>query len=106
MTGPTLKIHIDSDAIPKAKSTASLIPKHWEKEVKETLDRDTRLGVLGKTPIGAPSTWVHRIVNVVAKADGICRKVVDHSPLNKHCVRETHHVKPPFIQVCEISANT
>ena len=105
MTGPPLKIHIDPDAIPKAISTASPIPKHWEKAVKETLDRDTRLGVLGKTPVGVPSTWVHRMV-VVAKADGSCRRVVDLSPLNKYCVRETHHVKPPFIQVCEIPANT
>ena len=56
------------------------------------MDRDIRLGVLGKTPVGIPSTWVHCIV-VVAKADGSCRRVV-------------HHVKPPFIQVCEIPANT
>ena len=69
------------------------------------MDRDIRLGVLGKTPVGVPSTWVHRMV-VVAKADGSCRRVVDLSPLNKYCVRETHHVKPPFIQVREIPANT
>ena len=75
MTAPPLKTHTDPDAIPKAISTASPIPKHWEKEVKETLDRDTRLGVLGKTPVGVPSTWVHRMV-VVAKADGSYRRVV------------------------------
>ena len=95
MTGPPLKIHIKPDAIPKAISTASPIPKHGENEVKETLDRDIRLGVLGKTPVGVPSTWVHRMV-VVAKADGSCRRVVDLSPLNKYCVRETHHVKQGF----------
>ena len=57
------------------------------------------------TPVGVPSTWVHHMV-VVAKADGTCRRVVNLSPLNKYCVRETHHVKPPFIQVCVIPANT
>jgi len=43
---------------------------------------------------------------VVAKADGSCRRIVDLSLLIKYCVRETHHVKPPLIQVCEIPANT
>ena len=105
MTCLPLKIYIDPDDIPRTISTAARIPKHWEKKEKKTLDRDTRLGVLGKTPVGVPSTWVHRMV-VVAKADGSCRRVVDLSPLNKYCVRETHHVKPPFIQVCVIPANT
>lgn len=105
MTGPPLKIHMDPEAIPHAISTAAPIPKHWEKEVKEKLDTDVRLGVLGKTPIGVPSTWVHRMI-VVAKADGSSRRAVDLSPLNKFCVRETHHVKPPFIQAREIPSNT
>ena len=75
MTGSPLKIHIDSEAIPKAISSASPIQKHQKSEIKETLDRDTRLGELGKTPVGVPSTLVRRMV-VVAKADGSCRKVV------------------------------
>ena len=66
-----LKIHIDPDAIPKAKSIASLIPKRWENEVKETLDRDTRLGVFCKTPVGVLYTWVHCMV-VVANAVKSC----------------------------------
>ena len=41
MTGPHLKIHIDPDSIPKVISIAPQIPKHWENEVKEALDRDT-----------------------------------------------------------------
>ncbi len=82
MTGPPLKTHFDPDAIPKAISTAFPISKYWENEVKETLGRNTRLVVLGKTPVGVPSTWVQRMV-VVAKVDGSCRKVVDLSPLKK-----------------------
>ena len=63
--------------------------------MKETLDRDTRLEVLGKTPIGVASTKVHRMV-VVNKDDGNCRRVVDLSPLNKFCVQEIQHVKHSF----------
>ena len=84
MTGPPLTIHIYPYTIPRAISTAAPIPNHCEMEMKETLDRDTCLGVLGKTQIGVPSTWVNRVV-VVAKADGSCRRVVDLSPL-----KETH----------------
>ena len=47
---------------------------------------------VSNTPISVPSTWVHRMV-VVVKADGRCRRVVDRSPLNTFCIRETHHVK-------------
>ena len=43
---------------------------------KKTLNRDTRLGVLGKSPVGVPFTWV------------------------------THHVKTPFNQVCEFLTKT
>ena len=75
MTSPPLKTHIDPDAIPKAISTAFPVPKHWRNEVKETLDRYTRLGVLDKTPVGVPATWVYRMV-VVAKADGSCRELL------------------------------
>ena len=91
-----LRIHIDSGSIAKAISTASPIPKYWENEVKETLDKDTLLGVLGKTTVGVLSTWVHRMV-MVAKAGGSCRRVVDLSLLHKYCIRETHHIRPPFI---------
>ena len=96
MTGQPLKIHIVSDFIPKAISTNSQIPKLWKNEVKETLNRNTRLGVLGKTPVGVPSFWVHRMV-VVAKTDSRHRIFLDLSPLNKCCVRETHRIKRPFI---------
>ena len=86
MTDPPLKIHIDPDAIPKAISTPSPISKHWEKEIKGTLDKDIRLVVLGKTPVCVPSTWEHCMV-VVAKADdSSSRRVFDLSPLNKYCV--------------------
>lgn len=35
---------------------------------------------------------------LVRKADGTTRSTVDLWPLNRHCLRETHHVKPPYQQ--------
>ena len=66
-----LKTQIDPYAISKAISTAYSIQKQ-----KKTLNRDTRLGVLGKNPVGVPFTWV------------------------------INHVKTPFIQVCKIFTKT
>ena len=43
---------------------------------------------------------------VTRKADGGPRWRVDLSPLNKHCLRETHHVKPPYQQAKSIPSNT
>ena len=48
----SLKIHYDSDAIPKAISIAPPTTNNYENEVKETLDRDIRLDVLGKITVG------------------------------------------------------
>ena len=105
MTGPPLKIHLKPDAEPFAVTTAATVPKHWEKMVKDNLDKDERLGCLGQTPIGVPTKWCFRMI-IVPKADGTCRRAADYSPLNKYCIRETHHVKPPFIQAREIPSGT
>ena len=66
------------------------MPVHWENTVKEHLDRDVRLGVLEKVPVGTPDTWCHRMV-IVGKANGEPRRVVDFQPLNRHATRETSH---------------
>ena len=40
------------------------------------------------------------------KGDGAPRRTVDMSALNKACLRETHHVKPPSQQARSIPRNT
>ena len=105
ITGPALQLHVDPSAKPIAVHTPSTIPLHWEKEVKKQLDDDVNLGVLEKVPHGQPSIWCHRMV-VTRKADGKPRRTVDMSALNKSCLRETHHVKPPFHQAKSIPQNT
>ena len=96
MTDPPLKI--DPDAI----STAVLIPKHWEKQLKETLDRDTWLEVVGKTlmvfHLLGCIIWLW-LPKLMVAAEEL-------SPLNMFCVGETHNIDAPFIQVHEITANT
>ena len=43
---------------------------------------------------------------LVRKTDGSPRRTVDLSPLNAHCLRETHHVKPPFQQAKTVPPST
>ena len=44
--------------------------------VKADLDRDVKLGLLEKVPMGVPTTWQSRMV-VVAKKSGKPRRTVD-----------------------------
>ena len=93
MHGPAISLHVDSSATPYSAHTPAPVPLHWQDVVKDQLDADVAMGVLEKVPIGEPSTWCHRMV-LVRKPDGTPRRTVDLSPLNAHCLRETHHVKP------------
>ena len=43
---------------------------------------------------------------VVAKKSGKPRRTVDLSPINKHCLRETHSTETPFNQVSRVKKNT
>ena len=43
---------------------------------------------------------------MVAKKLGKPRRMVDLSPLNKHCLRETHSTETPFNQVSRVKDNT
>ena len=105
MTGPPLKIHIKPDAVPVAANKPTPVPKHWEGDAKEGLDTDTSLGVISKVPIGYPQTWCHKMI-LIEKDDGTLRRAVDFTPLNRCCLRETHHVQPPFLQARQIPPDT
>ena len=81
------------------------VPIHWQVEAKHMLYRDCDLDVLEEAPYGEPAEWCCRMV-LTEKADDTLRRTVDYSPLNRHCLRETHHVKPPFQQAKSIPPNT
>ena len=97
MSGPPLSLTIDPNATPQPHYTPIAVPVHWQDEVKAGLDRDVRLGVLEKVPLGTPVTWCHRMV-ICTKKDGSLRRIINFQPLNQHATRETHHCPSPFHQ--------
>ena len=105
MSGPPIKLNINSNVKPSAVHTPAPIPLHWREAVKRQLDEDVRLGVIEKVEPNTATTWCHRAI-WTRKPDGSPRRVVDFQSLNKHCVRDTHHTIPPFQQARSIPPNT
>ena len=105
MAGPPLSLSIDPNAVPKPYHTPITVPIHWQDEVKAGLDRDVRLGVLEKVPLGTPDTWCHRMV-ICTKNNGSLRRTINFQELNKHATRETHHCASPFHQARAVPGNT
>ena len=105
MSGPPLSLNIDPNATPKPCHTPIAIPIHWQDEVKAGLDRDVRLGVLEKVPLGTPDTWCYRMV-ICTKKNGSLRRTIDFQQLNRHATRETHHCQSPFHQARAVPADT
>ena len=77
------------------------VPLHWQQEVKASIDRYVKLGVLEAVAVGEPVTWCHRMVTP-RKKNGKPRRTVDMQVLNKHAVRETHHTQRPFHQATRV----
>ena len=88
MAGLPIEIHVDPAAASVAVHTPASIPLHWQEKVHEDLLRDEALGILEKVPHGEPTQWCHRRV-ITRKHDGTPRRMVDLSPLNRYCQRET-----------------
>ena len=95
MSGEPLQLHVDPKAKPVAIHKPALVPLHWQDQVYKDLERDVKLGVLERVAPNTPTTWCFRMV-VTAKSDGTPRRTVDLQPLNRHSVRQTHHVPSPF----------
>ena len=100
-----MKIHIDKTVDPIAIHKPISISHHRQETVKAELDKDCELRIIEKIPLGIPTRWQSRMV-VVAKKLGKPRRTVDLSPLNKHCLRETHSTGTPFNQVSQVKQNT
>ena len=100
-----MSLHVDPKAKPVAFHKPYNVPVHWREQVKDALDRDVRLGVLEKVPVGEATTWCSRMV-LVAKKDGTPRRTVDYQHLNKAMPRQTNPVKAPFEQAMSIPAGT
>ena len=103
LSTPPAHIHLSPDAIPYACHTPAVVPKHWENQVKDALDRDVQAGTIEEVPIGDPVVWCSRMV-VVPKKDGTPRRVVDFQKLNTYCLRETHFCHSPFVTASRVPA--
>lgn len=95
MLGKPQHIHIQEDAVPYAVHSPIPIPHHWKDAVENIIQRDVKLGILEKVPVGDPVEWCTRMVTV-KKKDGTPRITVDFQELNKQCLRETHPNSYPF----------
>ena len=105
MQGEPMRLYVDPDARPLTVHKPAQVPIHWQERVFQDLERDIRLGVLERVPPNTPVTWCSRMV-VAAKADGSPRRTVDLQHLNRHSVRQTHHVESPFHLADRVPQNT
>ena len=106
MSGPPLRIHVDTEAKPRTCHTPATVPVHWEKSAYEGLLRDEALGVIERVPYGEPVTWCHRAV-FTRKPTGIePRRTVDLQQLNKVCKRETYPQESPFTLARRVPSDT
>ena len=105
MSGPPMRIHVDEDAAGTKVTTPGKCPLHWEEKVEKKFNQDVSMGVIEPYPHGQPPKWIHR-AHYVRKPDGDVRRVIDLSPLNKHCKREVHGMQSPFELAKGIPAQT
>ena len=57
MLGPPMKIHINMNTNPVAILKPIPIPHHWQETIKAELDRDCKLVIIKKVPMGVPIRW-------------------------------------------------
>ena len=66
---PPISLHVNPDARPVAIHKSRPVPIHWREQVLAELERDVRIGVLERVPIGEPTTWCSPMV-ICPKANG------------------------------------
>ena len=104
-SAPPLRLFVDPQASPVAAYSPSIVPAHWNEEVKKGLDRDVKLGVLEPVPVNEPAKWCSRMV-ITPKTDGSPRRVIDFGPINKNAPRQPHHTKSPHTIAMSVPGNT
>ena len=105
MNGPPMRLIVDPDAVGKVNTTSPKTPLHWEEKVNYDLYKDRKMGILELVPHGETPKFVHKVV-YTSKPNGNLRRVVDLSPLNKHCKRELHAMQSHFELARGIPPNT
>ena len=103
---PPMRLHVDKNAKPVAFHKPYPIPLHFQKAVKEQLDNDVKMGVLGKVEVGEKTEWCSRMIVLPKKDPTKPRRVVDFQHLNNVCARQTHVGKSPFHQVLNVLSDS
>ena len=102
-------IHLQEKAKPYCRTTPNSLPYFWRGATKELLDQWVQRGMIEKNAIGTPTPWCHPMVITPKKsnsADPKLRLTVDLQHLNSQCIRELHHVEPPFKLASQIPTHT
>merc|ERR1712030_253086 len=105
MEGEELTISTRSDIEPVAVHKPYTVPKHWQDQVKEGLEKDVRMGIIEEVPAHTPTTWCSRMV-CVPKHNGEPRRTVDFKALNNASDRQTHHTRSPFKMATDVPKHT
>ena len=105
MAGTPIEIHVSPSVKPRVFHTPASISLDWQQRVHADLLRDEAPGIIKKISHRKPTQWCHHIV-ITRKHDGTPRRIVDLSPLNKFCRRETFASKTPFKLARRVPSNT
>ena len=65
--GEPYKLHVDPEARPTAVHKPNPAHLHCQHEVKASIDRDVKLGILEVVPVGEQVVWFHRMVTARKK---------------------------------------
>ena len=106
---PKAHIHLPPKAKPYFRATPNQIPHFWRNATKDLIDQFVKRGIIRKSPIGRPTLWCFPMVITPKKSNTATPKLrmtVDFQHLNSQCIRELHHVEPPFKLASQIPRNT
>ena len=105
MHGLHMELFVQKDARPHAVYQPAVVPVHWEKKVKQDLDREVALGVLEVVQENTPMTWCHRMV-ICRKHNGDPRHTMDMQMLNDVSVQQCHPMQSSLQQAMTVPHNT
>ncbi len=92
MTGETMHISLEENAVPFKVTTARKLPHAAREDIKKQLEDMVKQLIIA--PVNHPTKWVHPMV-VVLKADGTWRLCVDLTKLNKYVLRPYYPMTTP-----------